>query len=136
MIAAMPQMIPTIDRITDRARGGGNPTRKQQHRNRALGHVEREDQQSDLRSENSNDVRRAEVARSVLAEIDAFRFAGDVRRGNRPEEIRGDDRGDERPGAVRAAGRRCRRDHPALRRMTMRSGFPVKPQKPRNPLCR
>ena len=96
MIAAMPQMIADDDRVANRPCAAVDPTRKQENGNGALGHVEREDEQADLRAEHANDVRRAEVAGAVLAKIDALRLAGDVRRRNRAEEIRGDDRGDER----------------------------------------
>ena len=61
-----------------------------------------------------------------------FESAGDVRRRNGAEQIRGDDRGDERHRGHFA--HRCR--HPALRRITMRSGLPVKPQNERKPLWR
>ena len=92
---------------------------------RALRHVEREDGEADLGPSTRMTFVAPRLPDPCLRRSMPFDLPGDVRRRNRPEQIRGDDRSDERHARCDVSSSLR---HPALRRITMRSGLPVNPQ--------
>ena len=103
--------------------------RQEQHWECALRRVGEEDDDTDLPAQHPEHIRRAEVARTLLAEVHALRSAGEVREGNGSRE----ERQRERDGGMHDYTSAFA---PLLRRMRMRSGFPVKGYVSRKPLCR
>ena len=104
---------------------GPRPSRKEEHRDGALGDVEQGNGDRVLPAENPVDVGRAQILGAVLAQVDAPpHLAGDVTRRRRAEQVRSQNRQD---GVQR---------RPRLRRNLIVSGAPVNSQASRNPLCR
>src|SRR5258706_12445188 len=99
--------------------------RKDEYRQGALGDVEQRDGDRVFPAEDAVDVRRAEIVRSVLAQVDsAPQLAGDVTGRRRPEQIRRENREYD-------VQRR-----PRLRRNWIVSGAPRKSHASRKRLCR
>src|SRR6185436_13091457 len=77
----------------------------------ALQEIEREGGDPQPPSERPGEVRRADVAASDLADVDAIRAADEEREGDGSEEVGENDPDERRAGAERFAGHGIRRCH-------------------------